>query len=93
MINFCKLANDVKVWAIKYKVTQKKVITKNRITSKILFRLTQNFSYIRSSLCSRYLQSFTSVLQKLFASLALKNVLQMNSLALQAYLDPAAGPD
>jgi len=29
-----------------YSVTQKKtVITKNRITSKILFRLTQNFSY------------------------------------------------
>jgi len=27
--------------------TKKAVITKNRITSKILFRLTQNFSYIR----------------------------------------------
>jgi len=27
-----------------YRVTQKNVITKNRITSKILFRLTQNFS-------------------------------------------------
>jgi len=51
---------------------QKTVITKNRITSKILFRLTQNFSYIRSSLCSRHLQSFKSVLQKFFVSLALK---------------------
>ena len=39
------------------------VITKNRITSKILFRLTQNFSYIRSSLCSRHLQSFKSLPQ------------------------------
>jgi len=48
------------------------VITKNQITSKILIRLTQNFSYIRSSLCSRHLQSFKSVLQKLFVSLALK---------------------
>jgi len=27
--------------------------------------LTQNFSYIRTSLCSRHLQSFKSVLQKL----------------------------
>ena len=51
---------------------KKTVITKNRITSKILFRLTQNFSYISSSLCSRHLQSFKSVLQKLFVSLALK---------------------
>ena len=57
-----------------YRVTQKTVITKNRITSKILFRLTQNFSYIRSSLCSRHLQSYKSVLQKLFVSLALKKV-------------------
>jgi len=32
------------------------VITKNRVTSKILFRLTQNFSCIRSNLCSRHLQ-------------------------------------
>jgi len=45
--------------------TKKTVITKNRITSKILFRLTQKFSCIRSSLCSRHLQSFKSVLQKL----------------------------
>jgi len=52
--------------------TKKIVIIKNRITSKILLRLTQNFSYIRSSLCSRHLQSFKSVLQKLFVSLALK---------------------
>jgi len=52
--------------------TKKTVITKNRITSKIFFRLTQNFSYIRSNLCSRHLQSFKSVLQKLFVSLALK---------------------
>jgi len=52
--------------------TKKTVITKNRITSKILFRLRQNFSYIRSSLCSRHLQSFKSVLEKLFVSLALK---------------------
>jgi len=52
--------------------TKNTVITNNRITSQILFRLTQNFSYIRSSLCSRHLQSFKSVLQKLFVSLALK---------------------
>jgi len=52
--------------------TKKTVITKNRITSKTLFRLTQNFSYIRSSLCSRHVQSFKSELQKLFVSLALK---------------------
>ena len=52
--------------------TKKTVITKNRITSKISFRFTQNFSCIRSSLCSRHLQSFKSVLQKLFVSLALK---------------------
>jgi len=70
-------------------VTHKKtVITNNRITSKILFRLTQNFSYIRSSLCSRHLHSFKSVLQKLFVSQALKNVLQMSSPVLQAHLDP-----
>jgi len=52
-----------------YRMTQKKVITKNRKTSKILFRLAQNVSYIRSSLCNRHLQSFKSVLQKLFVSL------------------------
>jgi len=52
--------------------TKKKVINKNRITSKILFRLTQSFSYIRSSLCSRHHQSFRPVLQKIFVSLALK---------------------
>jgi len=52
--------------------TKKTVIIKNLITSKMLFRLTQNFSYIRSSLCSRHLQSFKSVPQKLFVSLALK---------------------
>jgi len=69
--------------------TKKTVITKNRITSKILFRLTQNFSYIRSSLCSGHIQSFKSVLQNLFVSLALKNVLQMSSPALQAHLYPA----
>ena len=51
---------------------KKTVITINRITSKILFRLTQNVSYIRSSLCSRHLQSFKSVLQKRVVSLALK---------------------
>jgi len=39
---------------------------------KILFTLTQSFSYIWSSLCSRDLQSFKSVLQKLFVSPALK---------------------
>jgi len=72
------------------RVTQKKmVITKNRITSKILFRLTQKLSYIRSSLCSRHLQSFKSVLQKLFVSLALKKCAPMSSPALQAHLDPA----
>ena len=72
-----------------YRVTQKiTVITKNRTTSKILFRLTQNFSYIRSSLCSRHLQSFKSVLQKLCFNGAQK-MLQMNSPALQAHLDPA----
>ena len=54
--------------------TKKTVIAKNRIPSKILFRMTQNFSYIRSSLCSRHLQSFKSVLQKLFVSLALKKM-------------------
>jgi len=53
-------------------MTQKNVITKNGITSKILFRLTQNFSYIRSSLCSRHHQSFKSVLKKLVVSLTLK---------------------
>jgi len=67
--------------------TKKTVITKNRITSKILFRLTQN--YIRASLCSRHLQSFKSVIQKLFVSLPHKNVLQISSPALQAHLDPA----
>ena len=51
---------------------KKTVVTKNRITSKLLFRLTQSFSYMRSSLCSRHLQSFKSVLQKLFVSLAIK---------------------
>ena len=54
------------------RVTQKMVITKNRITSKILFRVTQNFRYIRSSLCRRHLHSFKSVLQILFVSLVLK---------------------
>ena len=73
-----------------YRVTQKKtVITKTRITSIILFRSTQNFSYIRSSLCSKHLQNFKSVQQKLFVSRALQNVLQMSSPALQAHLDPA----
>jgi len=51
---------------------KKTVITRNGINSKISFRLTQNFSYIRSSLCSKHLQNFKSVLQKLFFSLALK---------------------
>ena len=68
--------------------TKKTVITKNRMTSTILFRLTQNLSYIKSSLFSRHLQSFKSVIQKLFVSLALKNVFQMSSPALQAQLDP-----
>ena len=54
--------------------TKQTVTTKNRITSKISFRLTQNFSYIRPSLCSRHLQSFKCVLQKLFVSLALKKM-------------------
>ena len=67
---------------------QETVVTKNQVTSKILFRLTQNFIYIRSSLCSRHLQSFKCVLKKLFVSLALKYVLQMSSPALQAHLDP-----
>ena len=66
-------------------MTQITVITKNRITSTVAFRLTQNFSYIRSSLCSRHLQSFKSVLQKLFHWRS-KNVLQMSSPALQAHL-------
>ena len=57
---------------LSYRVTQKNGHHQNRITSKILFRLTQNFSYIRSSLCSRHHQSFKSDLQKLFVSLALK---------------------
>ena len=39
-------------------MTQKMVITKNRVTSKILFRFTQNFSYIRSSLCSKLSPKF-----------------------------------
>jgi len=57
-----------------YWVTQKKTVsTKNRITCKMLFRLAQHFNYIRSSLCSRSLQSFKSVLQKPFVSLALNN--------------------
>jgi len=51
---------------------KKTVITKNRRTSKMLFRLTQNLSCIRSSLWSRHLQSFKSVPQKLFVLLALK---------------------
>ena len=51
---------------------KKTAINKIRITSKILFRLTQNVSYIRSSLCRRHFQSFKSVLQKFFVSLALK---------------------
>ena len=67
------------------RVTHKKtVITKNRITSKILYRLTQNSSYIRSSLCSRHLQKFKSVLQKLCFTVAQK----MSSPTLQAHLDP-----
>jgi len=52
-----------------YRVTQKKtVITNKRITSKILFRLTQKTSATlgQASLCSRHLQSFKSVLQKLW---------------------------
>jgi len=42
------------------------------MTFKLLFRLTQNFSYIRTSLCSRHFRSFKSVLQKLFVSQTLK---------------------
>ena len=53
-----------------------------------LFKLTQNFSYLRSSMCSKHLQSFKFVRQKLLVSLALKNVLQMSSPTLQAHLDP-----
>jgi len=70
----------------KYRVTQKKVITKNRITSKNLFRLTQNFIYIRSSLCSRVSSLYYK--NSLFHWRS-KNVLQMSSPALQAHLDPA----
>ena len=68
---------------------KKTLITDHRITSKISFRLTQNFSYIRSSLCSRHLQSFKSLLQKLFVSLALKKCVPDELPALQAHLDPA----
>ena len=64
------------------------VITKNRITSKIAFRLTQNSSYIRSSLCSRHLQSFKSLLKNSLFHWRSKNVLHMSSPALQAHLDP-----
>ena len=77
-------------YQVKYRVTQKKmVMTKNRITSKILFRFTQNFSYIRSSLCSKHLQSFKFVLQNSLFHWRSKNVLQMSSSALQVHLDPA----
>ena len=67
--------------------TKKTVINKSRITSKILFRLTQNFSYIGSGLCSRHLQSFKSVLQKLFVSLVLKKCAPNELPALQAHLE------
>jgi len=67
-----------------YRVTQKTVITKNLITSKIWFRLTQNFSYIRSSLCSRQVSSLYYK-NSLFHWRS-KNVLQMSFQALQAHL-------
>ena len=52
----------------------------------MLFRLTQNFSYIRSRLCSRHLQSFKSALQKLFVSVALKKCAPNALPALQTFV-------
>jgi len=69
--------------------TKKPVIAKSRMASGILFGSTRDFSHIRSGLCSRHAQSVKSVQQKLFVSLAHKNVLYMSSPALQAHLDPA----
>ena len=43
----------------------KNVNKKHRKTPKTLFRFTQIFRYIKLSLCSRHLQSFRSVSQKL----------------------------
>ena len=48
-----------------YRLTKKNGHHQKSNNFQILFRLTQNISYIRSSLCSRHLQSFKSVLQKL----------------------------
>ena len=69
--------------------TKKTVITKNRITSKISFRLTQTFRYIRSGLCSRHLQSSSLYYKNSLFDWHSKNVLQMSSPSLQAHLDPA----
>ena len=68
---------------------KKIVITKNRKTSKIFFRWTQHISYTRSSLFSRHLQCFKSVLQNLLVSLALKKCAPNQHPALQSHLDPA----
>jgi len=65
------------------------VITENRITSKLLFILTQNFSYIRSSLCSRHLQISSMYYKNSLFHWRSKDVLQMSSTAQQAHLDPA----
>ena len=70
--------------------TKTTVITKNRITSKVLFRLTQNFSYIRSSLCIADISKISSLYYKnSFFPWRSKNVVQMTSPALEACLDPA----
>ena len=47
-----------------YRLTKKNGHHQKSNNFQILFRLTQNISYIRSSLCSRHLQSLKSVLQQ-----------------------------
>jgi len=72
-----------------HRVTQKTVITKNWITSKILFRLTQNFSTLGQA-CVADISKVSSLYYKNYLfHWRSKNVLQMSAPALQAHLDLA----
>ena len=63
-------------WHTKKK-PKKTELTNSLITPEMLFSLKQKFSWIMYNLCSQYLQSLNSVLQKLFVLQPLKDMFKM----------------
>ena len=68
---------------------KKTIITKNRITSKILFRLTQNLATLGQACVADICKVSNWYYKNSLFHWRSKNVLQMSSQALQAHLDPA----